>query len=210
MTAAWRRVLKIQTKLHQWASDDPDRRFDDLFNLVCDPAVLVVAWQRVRSNQGRAIGRGGWRDCLLRRDRARRAGLPRRAARRLKAADVPPAARAGADDPQAGRQAPATGHPHRAGPGGAGRPADWCWSRSSRRTSSRVPTVSAPGAEPRTPSPRSTIFASRSYEWVLEGDIKACFDEISHSALMDRVRSTDRGQACPGPGEGVPQGRDPR
>jgi retron-type reverse transcriptase len=29
---------------------------------------------------------------------------------------------------------------------------------------------------------------SRSYEWVVEGDIKACFDEISHSALMDRVR----------------------
>ncbi|MEV4245878.1 reverse transcriptase domain-containing protein [Streptosporangium canum] len=31
-------------------------------------------------------------------------------------------------------------------------------------------------------------FATRSYEWVVEGDIKACFDEISHSALMDRVR----------------------
>ena len=27
-----------------------------------------------------------------------------------------------------------------------------------------------------------------SYEWVVEGDIKACFDEIDHSALMDRVR----------------------
>ena len=31
-------------------------------------------------------------------------------------------------------------------------------------------------------------FASRSYEWIVEGDIKACFDEISHPALMDRVR----------------------
>src|SRR5216684_2475041 len=31
-------------------------------------------------------------------------------------------------------------------------------------------------------------FTSRSYEWVVEGDIKACFDEISHPALMDRVR----------------------
>ncbi|MEU5306994.1 reverse transcriptase domain-containing protein [Streptomyces noursei] len=31
-------------------------------------------------------------------------------------------------------------------------------------------------------------FASRSYEWIVEGDIKACFGEISHSALMDRVR----------------------
>ena len=26
------------------------------------------------------------------------------------------------------------------------------------------------------------------YEWVLEGDITACFDEIDHTALMDRVR----------------------
>ena len=31
-------------------------------------------------------------------------------------------------------------------------------------------------------------FATHSYEWVVEGDIKACFDEISHPALMDRVR----------------------
>src|SRR6185437_8348228 len=33
------------------------------------------------------------------------------------------------------------------------------------------------------------FLASKTYEWVLEGDIKACFDEISHSALMDRVRA---------------------
>jgi RNA-directed DNA polymerase len=31
-------------------------------------------------------------------------------------------------------------------------------------------------------------FTTRTYEWIVEGDIKACFDEISHSALMDRVR----------------------
>jgi RNA-directed DNA polymerase len=33
------------------------------------------------------------------------------------------------------------------------------------------------------------FLASKTYEWVLEGDITACFDEISHSALMDRVRA---------------------
>ena len=49
---AEQRVLRIQTKLHQWATDDPDRRFDDLFNLVADPAFLMVAWDRVRGNQG--------------------------------------------------------------------------------------------------------------------------------------------------------------
>ena len=49
---AERRVLEIQTKLHRWACDDPRRRFDDLFNLVADPAFLLVAWARVRGNKG--------------------------------------------------------------------------------------------------------------------------------------------------------------
>ena len=31
-------------------------------------------------------------------------------------------------------------------------------------------------------------FGRLSYEWILEGDIASCFDEISHSALLDRVR----------------------
>jgi RNA-directed DNA polymerase len=51
--AAEAQVLRVQTKLHQWAIDDPGRRFDDLFNFVCDPAVLVVAWRRVRGNRGK-------------------------------------------------------------------------------------------------------------------------------------------------------------
>ena len=32
------------------------------------------------------------------------------------------------------------------------------------------------------------FLASRSYEWVLEGDIKACFDEISHAGIVGRLR----------------------
>ena len=49
---ASRRVLDIQAKLHRWARDDPHRRFDDVFNLVTDPAFLLVAWDRVRRNKG--------------------------------------------------------------------------------------------------------------------------------------------------------------
>jgi RNA-directed DNA polymerase len=49
---AERRVRGIQAKLHRWAGDDPHRRFDDLYNLVCDPAFLMVAWVRVRGNKG--------------------------------------------------------------------------------------------------------------------------------------------------------------
>jgi hypothetical protein len=61
---AERRVLGIQAKLHRWARDDPHRRFDDLYNLVCDPAFLLVAWVRVRSNKGARSagvdGRSAW------------------------------------------------------------------------------------------------------------------------------------------------------
>ena len=32
-------VLRMQAKLHQWATDSPDRRFGDLFNLVCRPGL---------------------------------------------------------------------------------------------------------------------------------------------------------------------------
>jgi RNA-directed DNA polymerase len=46
------RVRVMQTKLHQWAKADPGRRFDDLANLVYDPAFLVVARSRVRGNKG--------------------------------------------------------------------------------------------------------------------------------------------------------------
>jgi RNA-directed DNA polymerase len=46
------RVRVMQTKLHQWAKADPGRRFDDVFNLVYDPAFLTVAWRRVRGNKG--------------------------------------------------------------------------------------------------------------------------------------------------------------
>ena len=49
---AERRVLEIQAKLHRWAGDDPHRRFDDLYNLVTDPAFLLIAWTRVRGNKG--------------------------------------------------------------------------------------------------------------------------------------------------------------
>jgi RNA-directed DNA polymerase len=51
-TEAQATVLGMQTKLHRWARADATRRFDDLYNLVYDPAFLVVAWTRVRGNTG--------------------------------------------------------------------------------------------------------------------------------------------------------------
>jgi RNA-directed DNA polymerase len=49
---AQERVLHYQRKLHEWASNDAERRFRDLWNLVCDLATLVVAWSRVSGNRG--------------------------------------------------------------------------------------------------------------------------------------------------------------
>ncbi|MCX2746874.1 group II intron reverse transcriptase/maturase [Arthrobacter sp. MI7-26] len=46
------KVQRMQTKLHRWAGGDSGLRFDDLFNLVHDPDFLLVAWQRVAGNKG--------------------------------------------------------------------------------------------------------------------------------------------------------------
>ena len=56
-----RRVSEMQAKLHRWAVADPGRRFDDLFNIVHDPATLIVAWDRVATNRGaKTAGSDGW------------------------------------------------------------------------------------------------------------------------------------------------------
>jgi RNA-directed DNA polymerase len=46
------RVREVQSKLHRWARTDPGFCFDDLYNLVCDPATLAMAWDRVAGNKG--------------------------------------------------------------------------------------------------------------------------------------------------------------
>ena len=50
--SAYFTVRSMQIKLHRWAGEDSSRRFGDLFNLVCDPAFLVHAWERVSGNKG--------------------------------------------------------------------------------------------------------------------------------------------------------------
>lgn len=60
--SSFARVSEMQAKLHRWAVADPGRRFDDLFNLVHDPATLKVAWTRVAGNTGaRSAGIDGRR-----------------------------------------------------------------------------------------------------------------------------------------------------
>jgi RNA-directed DNA polymerase len=184
---AERRVREIQTKLHRWAIDEPRRRFDDLYNLVYDPAFLLVAWDRVRGNKG-----------------ARTAGVDGQTAHYIEAVrgvegflgelrgDVK--ARSFRPLPVRERMIPkANGKLRRLGiPAVRDRvvqaalklvlepifeadflPCSYGF-RPNRRTHDAVAEV--------------RYLTSRSYEWIVEGDISACFDEISHPALLDRVR----------------------
>ena len=52
LVEAEQRVLVMQRKLHRWAVAEPGHRFDDLANLVYDPAFLTVGWARVVGNKG--------------------------------------------------------------------------------------------------------------------------------------------------------------
>ncbi len=179
-------VLRIQTKLHQWAIDDPDRRFDDLFNLVCDPAVLVVAWARVRGNRGRrSAGVDGLRpDAIF----AAEEGFLPRLREDLKARQFAPS-------PVRERMIPK--------PGSSTRRRLGIPTARDRTVQAALKLVLEPifeadfkpcsyGFRPRRRAHDAIAeihqFTSRTYEWVLEGDIEACFDMIDHTALMDRVR----------------------
>ena len=174
----------IQTKLHQWATDDPHRRFDDLFNLVADPAFLMVAWDRVQGNRG-----------------ARTAGVdgvtPRSMVfvRELCFEGCETNLRPDSSAPSRAREA----HPQEVGEAsGLGIP-----TARDRTVQAALKLVLEPifeadfkpcsyGFRPKRRAQDAIaeihFFTTRSYEWVLEGDIKACFDEISHVGLMDRVR----------------------
>ena len=181
------RVREIQTKLHQWAQRDPDRRFDDLCNLVYDPSFLLIAWRRVKVNRGaRTAGVDAQTAHSISVERGEehfladlRADLKARTFRPL---------------PVRERMIPK--------PGGKRRRLGIPTVRD-RVVQAALKLVLEPifeadfqpcsyGFRPRRRAQDAIAeihhFCSRSYEWVLEGDITACFDEIDHSALLDRVR----------------------
>jgi RNA-directed DNA polymerase len=174
----------MQAKLHQWATDSPDRRFCDLYNLVTDPAFLVVAWHRVRGNRGaRSAGVDGVKpNSILFGDRFLTELRDDLKARRFQPLPVRE------------RMIPkANGKRRRLGIPTA----------RDRVVQASLKLVLEPifeadfkpcsyGFRPKRRAQDAIAevhyLASRSYEWVLEGDITACFDEISHVGLLDRVR----------------------
>ena len=181
------RVHVMQTKLHQWAAESPGRCFDDLYNLVYDSAFLVVAWRRVRGNKGaRSAGIDGVAPrSIVFGAEAFLSGLRDD----LKARRFSPV-------PVRERMIPKTGGKFRR----LGIP-----TVADRVVQASLKLVLEPifeadfkpcsyGFRPRRRAQDAIaeihFFASptRNYEWVFEGDIKACFDEINHTALMGQVR----------------------
>jgi len=187
---AERRVLKIQTKLHRWARDDPHRRFDDLFNLVADPGFLLVAWERVRGNRGaRTAGVDGHTATSIQVMHGVEEFLDglRSSLRDRSFCPLPVRERM---IPKAGGKLRRLGIP----------------TVADRVVQASLKLVLEPifeadflpcsyGFRPKrrahdaVAEVRYLATRPRCYEWIVEGDIKACFDEIDHVALMGRVRS---------------------
>ncbi len=181
------RVRVMQTKLHRWATVDPGRRFDDLFNLVYDPAFLVVAWSRVRGNKGartagvdgiapRSVGSGvgrllvGLRDDLKARrfkpQRVREKTIPKTGGK-VRSLGIPTVADRVVQASLKLVLEPIFEADFK--------PCSYGF-RPKRRAQDAIAEIHYFGSP------------SRNYHWVFEGDIEACFDEIDHTALMGRVR----------------------
>ncbi|MGW0828434.1 group II intron reverse transcriptase/maturase [Streptomyces sp. NPDC002845] len=184
---AERRVLKIQSKLHRWAAD-PLRRFDDLYNLVCDPAFLLTGWMRVRSNKGaRTAGVDGETAHYVEDVRGLDSFLAElRADLKVRTFQPLPVRRRGI--PKAGGKVRYLG----------------INTIRDRVVQASLKLVLEPifeadflpcsyGFRPRRRAhdaiAESRHLASHSYEWVVEGDIEGCFDNIGHAPVLERMRA---------------------
>lgn len=184
------RVLGIQTKLHRWAADSPDRRFCDLFNLVADPAFLTVAWDRVRGNRGaRSAGVDGVtpRSIVVGEE-----AFLRRLRDDLKARRFEPLPVRQRMIPKANGKLRTLGIP----------------TARDRVVQASVKLVLEPIFEtdfhpcsygfrpsrrPHDAIAEIHMLASNNYCWVLEGDIKACFDAPSHCPFCYWCRVEEAG-----------------
>jgi RNA-directed DNA polymerase len=188
--SAYLTVRRMQTKLHRWATEDSGRRFGDLFNLVYDQAFLVAAWERVSTNRG-----------------ARTAGVDRATAAQVEA-QVGVGAFLGQlrDSLKSGEFRPVEVRQVMIPKGNSGKLRKLgIPTIADRVVQASLKLVLEPifeadfkpcsyGFRPnrRAHDAISEIHhlasGTRDYHWVLEADIKACFDEISHTALMDRLQ----------------------
>ncbi len=186
---AQERVLHFQRKLHEWASEDAERGFHDLWNLVCDEATLLVAWSRVSRNRG---SRTAGIDAFTRHRVERELGVERflRELRgELKEGRFRP-------QPVRERQIPKQGGAMRRL--GIPKLKDRVVQMALKLVMEPIFEVGfypssygyRPGRRAQDAIAEIHRFTSRpsNYEWVVEADIEACFDRIDHAQLMGEVR----------------------
>jgi RNA-directed DNA polymerase len=192
---AERRVLEHQRKLHRWARAEPARRFGDVFNLVCDQATLLVAWERVAGNQGaRTAGVDAVTRSHVEQGRGVSVFLDELRCS-LKDGSFTPAPVRQTTIPKKGGKVRYLGIPTL-----RDRVAQMALKlvlepifevdfypssygyRPGRRAQDAIAEIHHFTCRPST------------YEWVIEGDITACFDNVDHQVLMGLVaeRVTDR------------------
>jgi RNA-directed DNA polymerase len=186
----WSRVAEMQAKLHRWAAADPGRRFDDLFNFVHDPATLIVAFDRVAGNQGaNTAGVDGLTVAMV-EALVGAPGFLDGIRAQLKAGTFRPL-------PVRERKIPK--------PGGSGKVRKLgIPTITDRVVQAALKLVLEPifeadflpvsyGFRPKRRAHDAIAeiqrFGTKGYQWVLDADIEACFDSISHTTLMDRVRA---------------------
>jgi RNA-directed DNA polymerase len=183
---AQERVLHFQRKLHEWASADAERRFHDLWNLVCDPATLVVAWSRVSRNRGsRTAGV----------DAATRHHIEARGVEQF-LAELREELRSGSFRPLPVRERlipKRDGRKRRLGiPTLKDRVAQMALKLVMEPIfeSDFYPSSYAyrPGRRTQDAIAEIYLFAIHSYEWIVETDIEACFDQLPHCLIVDEVR----------------------
>ncbi|TLQ44593.1 group II intron reverse transcriptase/maturase [Streptomyces marianii] len=186
---AWSRVSGMQAKLHRWAAADPGRRFDDLFNFVHDPATLLVAFDRVAGNKG---ARTPGVDGLTVTDVEDSVGVPGFLD------DLRTSLKEGTFRPLPVRERKIPK------PGGSGKIRSLgIPTVADRIVQAALKLVLEPifeadfepvsyGFRPKRRAQDAIAeihyFGTRGYRWVLDADIEAAFDNVSHAALMGRVR----------------------
>ena len=189
------KVRALQRVLYRSAKHDPQRRFHALYDKVARSDVLWRAWVDVATNGGApgvdGVSIDAIRDGGVEGVRAFLDGLAAELRDRFVSA---PAVAAGAH-PQAGQAGPdpATRHPHGPRPGDHGGRQDRLGACLRGRLLAGQFRVPPEALGPRCPRGDQGEI-NRCVQWVLDADIKACFDNIDHDALIAQVarRVSDR------------------
>ena len=203
---AW--VLSVQQKLYQWSQKHPTEAYRELWNWLTDLRNLREAWRRVAQNKGKHTpGTDGMSVGSI-RQRIGEAPFLAMLQQQLKAGSYKPS-------PCRRKLIPKPGKPGKFRPLGIPTIADRVVQCAIKQVLEPIlearfwpvsygfrPGRGCHGAlehirmsmRPRKVSKQDNKRHEMPYQWVIEGDIQACFDHIDHHQLMDRIRqhSADR------------------